>query len=107
VALETYDVSETTFPIVTCQRLWRHDIARFAQEPTRNVDLLGFGFLSRLTGEKAKAKAFLDSRQSRKREIRDLARRFALTADDGLRKRFKEALACFPVDLPYEVEEQR
>ena len=59
LALETYDVSETTLPIVTCQRLWHHDMARVVHEPTRNIDLLGFGFLSRLTGEKAKAKEFL------------------------------------------------
>lgn len=30
-----------------------------------------------------------------------------MTADDGLRQRFKEVLARFPDDLPYEVEEQR
>ena len=107
LALETYDVSETTFPIVTCQRLWHHDIARVVQEQTRNIDLLGFGFLSRLTGAKAKAKEFLDSRQSRRREIRELAMRFALTADNSLRQRFKEVLARFPDELPYEVEEQR
>jgi hypothetical protein len=106
LALETFDVSETTFPIVTCQRLWNHDIARFSQEPMRNIDLLGFGFLSRLIGDKAKAKEFLDSRQSRKREIRDLAISFALTAAAGLRQRFKEVLARFPDVLPYEVEEQ-
>ena len=107
LALETFDVSETTLPIVTCQRLWNHDIARVVQEPTRDIDLLGFGFLSRLTGNKAKAKEFLDSRQSRNREIRDLAMRFAVTADDGLRKRFKEMLARFPDDLPYGIEEER
>jgi hypothetical protein len=107
LSLETFDVSETTFPIVTCQRLWHHDIARFSQEPMRNIDLLGIGILARLTGDKAKAKEFLDSRRSRKLEIRDLAMRFALTTDDGLRKRFKEALARFPDDLPFEVEEQR
>lgn len=91
LALETYDVSETTFPIVTCQRLWQHDIARVVHEPTRNIDLLGFGSLSRLTGEKAKAKEFLGSRQSRKREVLELVMRFALTADGGLHQRFKEA----------------
>jgi hypothetical protein len=65
----------------------------------QNIGLLGIGFLSRLTGEKA-AKAFLDSRQSRGREIRDLAMRFALTVNDDLRQRFEEALAHFPDDLP-------
>ena len=107
LALDTFDVSETTFPIVTCQRLWNHDIARVIQEPTRNIDLLGFGFLSRLTGDKAKAKDFLDSRQSRRRDIHELAMRFALTTDDGLRESFKEVLAHFPEDLPYEIEEER
>jgi len=111
LALETYDVSETTIPIVTCQRLWHHDISRRAQEPMRDVDLvgsvLGFDSLPRLTGDKAEAKKFLDSRQSRGREIRNLAMRFALTANKGLRQRFKEALARFPDDLPYEIEEER
>jgi hypothetical protein len=107
LALETYDVSETTFPIVVCQRLWHHDRARVVHEPMRHIDILGFGSLSRLTGDKAKARGFLDSRQSRRREIRELAMRFALTADDGLRQRFEEVLARFPDDLPYEVEEER
>ena len=107
LALETYDVSEVTFPIVTCQRLWKHDIARVVQEPTLNLDLFGFEFLSRLSGAKAQAKEFLDSRQSRKREVRELAMQFALSNDDGLRERFKEALASFPNNLPYEIEEYR
>ena len=107
LALETYDVSEATFSIVTCQRLWNHDMARVVQEPTRNLDLFGFGFLSHLTGAKAQAKEFLDSRQIHKREVRELAMRFALSKDDGLRERFKEALARFPDNLPYEIEEDR
>ena len=89
------------------ERLAEHDFARVAHEPTRNIDLLGFGLLSRLTGEKAKAKEFLESRQSRKREVRELAMRFALTTDDHLRQRFEEVLARFPDDLPYENEEER
>ncbi len=107
LALETYDVSRTTFTLVTCQRLWEHDIARCVQEPTRNIDLLGFGFLTKLTATKAKAQEFLDSRQSRKRNIKELAMRFALSNDETLRERFKEALALFPTNLPYQLEEQR
>lgn len=107
LALETYDVSETTLPIASCQRLWGHDIARVAQEPIRDIDLLGFGYLSRLTGAKSEAKMFLDSRQSRSRDVRELAMRFALAKNNGSRERFKEALANFPHDLPYEIEEHR
>lgn len=107
LALETWEITETTFAITTCQRLWQHDMARLVQEPTKNIDLLGFGVLSRLTGEKAKAKEFLDQRKSRTREIRQLGMLFALSENSELSERFKTALANFPNDLPYEFEEQK
>ncbi len=107
LALETWERTETTLAVATCQRLWPHDMARFVQDPHKDLDLLGFGFLSRLTGEKAEAKEFLDQRKSRKRNIRQLAMLFALSEDDSLRKKFKAALARFPDDLPYELEEQK
>ena len=107
LALETGEVSETTLAVASCQRLWQHDIARVVQEPTRDIDLLGFGFLSRLTGEKASAQEFLDQRKSRAREIRQLALLFALNENRTLSERFRHALAGFPNDLPYEYEEQK
>jgi hypothetical protein len=107
LALETWDVTATTLAVATCQRLWQHDIARVVQEPSKNIDLSGFGFLSRLTGEKAKAKEFLDHRKSRAREITQLAMLFALNEDGTLSEEFKAALARFPDDLPYELEEQK
>jgi hypothetical protein len=107
LALETWQVTETTFAVATCQRLWSHDIARVAQEPMKNVDLFGFGFLSRVTGEKAKAKEFLDQRKSRARVINQFAMLFALSEDSSLSEKFKVALARFPDDLPFEYEEQK
>lgn len=107
LALERWETTETTLAVATCQQLWPHDIARFVQEPTKDIDLFGFGFLSRLTGEKAAAKEFLDQRKSRKREIRQLAMFFALNKDNALSEQFKNALALFPDDLPYEFEEQK
>lgn len=107
LAIETFEVSETTLPIVTCQRLWDHDIARVVQEPQKDIDLFGFGFLTQLKGEKAKAKAFLDSREYRKHDVRELAMHFAITSDMSLRDRFKKALEAFPDNLPYVVEEER
>lgn len=107
LALETFEVSETTLPVASCQRLWHHDIARVAQEPTRDLDLFGVGFLTRLTGAKAEAKEYLEKRKYRTREVRQLAMMFALSPDEQLRERFKSALAEFPAALPFEVEEQR
>jgi hypothetical protein len=107
LALETWETTETTLAVATCQRLWAHDIARHVQEPHKDIDLLGFNFLTRLAGDKAEAKQFLDQRQSRKREIRELAMHFALSPDGALREKFKAALAHFPDDLPYELEERK
>jgi hypothetical protein len=47
LALETWETTQTTFAVATCQRLWQHDVARFVQEPSKDIDLFGFGFLSR------------------------------------------------------------
>jgi hypothetical protein len=105
LALETWEVTETTLAVATCQRLWQHDMARFVQEPHKDIDLFGFGFMSRLSGEKAQAKDFLDQRKSRKRQIKQLAMLFALNKDSALSEKFKAALVRFPDDLPYEVEE--
>ncbi|MDI2076558.1 ATP-binding protein [Bradyrhizobium sp. Mp27] len=107
LAIETFEVSETTLPIVTCQRLWEHDFARLIHEPQKDIDLFGFGFLTQLKGEKAKAKAFLESREYRKHDVRELAMRFAVSSDASLRDRFKMALEAFPENLPYIVEEER
>lgn len=107
LALETWETSETTLAIATCQRLWHHDIARCVQEPNKDIDLFGMNFLSRLTGDRAEAKEFLDQRKSRTRDIRGLAMFFALNEDEGLSEKFKAALARFPDDLPYELEEQK
>jgi hypothetical protein len=63
--------------------------------------------LSRLEGEKAVAKEFLDSRKSRRREIRELAMVFALNDDQELDGQFEQALANFTTDLPYEFEESK
>ncbi|WP_198024759.1 AAA family ATPase [Bradyrhizobium sp. Cp5.3] len=107
LALEVLEVSDVTLPIASCQRLWHHDMARLVHEPTKNIDLLGYGFLSRLTGTKQQAKEYLDQRKCRSRDVRQLAMCFALSGNETLREAFRAALERFPADLPYEFEEQR
>ncbi|MCW2319155.1 hypothetical protein M2322_004724 [Rhodoblastus acidophilus] len=107
LAIETFEVSEITLPIVTCQRLWEDDFSRFVHEPHKDIDLFGLGFLTKLKGDKATAKAFLESREYRKHDVRVLAMHFAITSDTSLRDRFKKALEAFPENLPYTVEEER
>ena len=107
LALETLHVSETVLPVVTCQRLWHDDLRRYVQEDLRGIDLLGLGLQPRLEGDRAAAKAYLNSRQSRRRQVRHLAMRFATGADAALGERFAGLLARFPDALPYTTEAQR
>ena len=107
LALETFHVSETVLPVVTCQRLWHDDLPRLAKEHTRGVDLLGLGLQPRLEGDRAAAKEYLDSRLCRKRDVRHLAIRFATSADSALHERFAALVARFPELLPYTTETQR
>ena len=107
LALETFHVSETVLPVVTCQRLWHDDLRRFVQEDTRGIDLLGRGLQLGLEGDRAAAKEYLDSRHSRRREVRNLAMRFVTDADSALAERFSTLLARFPDDLPYTTGGQR
>ena len=107
LSLETFEVSETTLPIASCQRIWEYDMARMVQFPNRDIDIFGFGFMNRLTGAKVEAKKFLDSRESNKREVRELAMRFAVSTPKELPERFRETLAAFPKNLPYHLAEQR
>ena len=82
--LETQETTETTLAIVTCQRLWGHDVSRSAQEFRENVD----------------------GRKGHRQHIISLATFFALSDDEGIREAFKSALARFPDNLPFEREEQ-
>ncbi len=107
LALESWETTETTMALATCQRIWAYDRARHAQESSKNIDILGYGFLSRLHGEKAAAKTYLDAREYRNRNIIEFAMFFALNKDATLRDKFKDALAEFPNELPYENEEDK
>jgi hypothetical protein len=107
LALEKMHASETVLPLAACQRLWHVDLARKAQENVGEIDLFGLNVNQRLSADKAAALSYLAGRKSRFREVRDLAPVFALHSDDRLRERFKLALAAFPDQLPYFVEEER
>ena len=107
LALEEEHASATTLPIASAQRLWRMDMARVAQVPMQGIDPLGLGELVRLTGDKEDAMEYLKSRRSRRVDIRSLAPLFALSPDEELRRAYRDRLARFPNDLPFDYEEER
>lgn len=106
LALEAEHASATVMPIATAQRLWKMDIARAAQEPMRGYDPLGLAALNRLSGPKEAAMNYLKSRPSRLQEIRRLSALFALSSDEGIKAAFRERLALFPSELPFDYEER-
>ncbi len=63
--------------------------------------------MNQLTGEKKAAEDYLNKRSSRSRDVKQLAMQFAINGDNALTARFKEALARFVTELPYELEEHR
>ena len=107
LALESNHASATVLPIATAQRLWKMDLDRVFHESMRGVDLLGFGDLNRRPRDKEAALNYLKSRANRDRSISTLALLFALSPDLDLRAAFRERLAKFPAELPYNYEEER
>ena len=107
LALEACHVSATTLPIASAQRLWGIDMGRVAQGQMQGIDPLGLGELTRLTGDKEEAVNFLKSRRSRGFDIRSLAPLFALSPDEELRTAYRDRLARFPDELPFQYEDER
>ena len=107
LALEAGHASLTTLPIASTQRLWRMDMARATPAPTLGIDPFGIGELTRLTGDKEQAMNYLKSRRSRRFDIRSLAPLFSLSPDEELRSTYRDQLARFPVNLPFDYEEER
>ena len=107
LALESGHASATVLPIAAAQRLWKMDMDRVFQEPMRGADLLGLGGLNRRPPDKEAALNYLRSRASCERDIRALVPLFALSREPDLRAAFRECLARFPVELPYNYEEER
>ncbi|TAY85452.1 ATP-binding protein [Rhizobium leguminosarum] len=107
LALEKNRVSATVLSIASDQRLWRFDEARNLQHPFRNLDPLGIRLPTELTGERAAAMAYLKVRPSGMRQLNELAFFFAHSSDDVLRQAFRDRVASFPQNLPFEFEEER
>ena len=107
LALEAGHASPTTLPIASAQRLWRMDMARVVHGQMQGIDPLGLAEFVRLTGDKEDAMEYLKSRRSRRVDIRSLAPLFALSPDEQLRRAYRNRLARFPDDLPFDYEEER
>ncbi len=105
LALTAQTASPGLLPIATAQRLWRWDIPRMIHDRSLPPNLIGFAV--RDHDDHFEALKAGNARPCRSDELRTVAMVFVLSADDALREAACSAIAGFPNDLPYEVEEQR
>jgi len=103
LALSTKNISPTTLPMATSQKIWEWDIARFVHDGSGS-NLIGFMKPSDL--EHAKAVRVGNERPARRMEIRWLAQLFVLTGDAELAKAAREAITSFPSKLVFTFKEE-
>ena len=107
LALERSERAPAVLALMKTQRLWVLDYSRQLQEAGREINLLGFDIRSQMTAKQKLGDQYLKQRRYRQRSLKDLAYLYALSGDESERQEFAGALARFPSELPYEVEEQR
>jgi hypothetical protein len=104
LALHTETVSETTFPILTAQRLLAADHNRLRNDLSPTASLIGFTHLAdRPHIEAIKA---ANARSVRKTQLSWMVPRFVFAAGP-ICDRAREAIINFKNDLPYQYEEHR
>lgn len=108
IAIESERVSETTLPLVGCQRLWHIDMSRQVSDPGRPFAVMGIDPRKDMSADQLAAFDFLLGRRARKHSIRDLTALFIVGLDKPLGDKLAAALRRFPDDLPfaYEVEKK-
>jgi hypothetical protein len=104
MALHTRSLSETVFPMVMTQRLWRADRGRRREDMSSAVaNLMGFRSSDDLPHVNAIKAA--SARAVRKQQLSELAPDYLFSNQFG--DRTKAAVKAFPTDLPFQYEEHR
>lgn len=107
LALEMSHVSREVLPLAICQRLWHSDYYRVMNDNSERYNPLALDIGRQLSTVDTQAISYMLGRKSRRCELRDLAHLFVLNADSELSEKFKSAVAEFPNDLPFVVEEEK
>jgi len=105
LALSAREVTPGILPLVTSQRLWRYDIHRQVQDTTMQANLIAFS-ASEMDSHYDAVKTG-NSRPCRRDEVRSAAILYVLSGDEALREAARAAIADFPNQLPFDLEEQR
>lgn len=104
LALQTTQVSETVFPLVTAQRLWFADHNRLVQDLSASTMLL-MGFTKKTDQPHIEAIRTANARPVRKQQLRWLVPPYVLSTEFG--ERTRAAILAFKDNLPFQLEEHR
>jgi len=104
ILLNTETVSETTFPLVTSQRLLAADHNRMAQDLSSSANLIGY--TQRTDKCHIEAIQAANARPDRKTELRWMLPRFVF-AKGPIRDQAREAILNFENTLPFQYDEHR
>lgn len=105
LALTVQKATAGSLPLVGSQRLWAWDIGRMIQDRTLHPNVIGFS--THELDQHYEAVKSGNERACRRDELRSLAMLFVLSNDAKLSEAARAAIADFPNQLPFDVEEQR
>jgi hypothetical protein len=101
ILLENYSTTPVALQMVSCQRLWAFDQARWENDLTSTAYANEMGASSnRYDTTHLQALKRLNARPSRKKSIKDLCSAFVLTKEEEAME-LKQRLEKFPEELPY------
>lgn len=102
VAMESMHRSNTSLPILTCQRLWHWDIQRLVSNSSSTSGLIGFD----RADVHYEAVVASNKRRCRKNDVRGLASAMVLQGGD-IGRRAAAAIIAFAGELPVDYAEAR
>jgi hypothetical protein len=109
LVIEKQQLTPTTLPLVTCQRLWAADMHRRFQIDNRGLMANEIGAISPFGGGASQLQELkrINARPVRQGDIRQLAMLFALLPPSDLQEAFVAGLRDFPNQLPFEYEQEQ
>jgi len=104
ILLSSKQVSETTLPIITNQKLWEFDFQRWVEDQFTLGRL--YGFSSKKNGRHLEAVQKIDSRPCRKLELKSIVPLFIFSSNKEISQKAKKSIEEFPASLPFNYYEE-
>lgn len=105
MCLEFERVTQVSYALLSCQRLWRLDVRRFVSDSSSRANLIGFTTKKDASHEKAIRES--NARSCRRKELRNLVIPHLLDQQHECREFLAKSIRDFPNNLPFAYEDER